>query len=68
MTREKAATERVASAPPPCSHVEALLDDALADTFPASDPVAIACEDRPAAKPESARRAAGRDQPAGTIL
>ncbi len=61
MTREKTAPERAVSAQPPWSHVEALLDEALAGTFPASDPVAIVCEDRRAAKPGTA----GKDQPAG---
>jgi hypothetical protein len=60
MTREKAVPERVANAPPPRSHVEALLDDALADTFPASDPVAIVCEDRPAVE----QQPTAKDKPA----
>lgn len=67
MTSRKAVPEPIANAPSPSSsHVEALLDDALADTFPASDPVAIVCEDRAAAASDPTRQADAKgDKPAG---
>jgi hypothetical protein len=58
----KIATERAAGGQAARSHVESLLDEALAETFPASDPVAIVCEDRPAAEAEPTRK----DKPAST--
>lgn len=42
------------------SHVEELLDEALAETFPASDPVAIQHED----EPEDAGTAGDKGKPA----
>jgi hypothetical protein len=65
MTGKNVATERAASGQASRSHVESLLDQALAETFPASDPVAIVCEDRRAAKPERAGQAAEEGEPSG---
>ena len=41
-------------------HLDRLLDEALADTFPASDPVAICSEDRaPEREPDEGRKPLG---------
>lgn len=50
MADDKDRTERAARSRPARIHIEALLDEALVQTFPASDPIAIAFDEPDADK------------------
>jgi hypothetical protein len=49
-------------------HVDELLDEALIETFPASDPVAISIEQSDARKPTPQRKTIESAQPNGSAV